>query len=349
VTYILFQHFHVDDAGESPRFTVLDSRTNFDTIFQPLLLQWSRLHTASLQSFLRIWKTTGAELEDFEKVAELIRVLVGEVVGRAPRTKDIQDVEEDLQEYDVAKLREAQMELLEQSYESAWGIHLRQVREELKHEALQFVKEQRIRCLLQGAWFSNHAQYNPEKGPITKQDLKRSVPASWRYVRLSHNRRFLHYGDFETHDDSYTPSLDLLVQKIDLNTVSSVVSNVSAASIHSNSSTETLTANQPKNASTTKITIHGNTPGSSHESILLSLSPSSHSVASEWLDGLLMLLNQQPITAETTKLTTMVTNYGIKIRLLNVRYGDQYETEPPPVPTREGLDEDYYYEVFGGL
>jgi len=62
-----------------------------------------------------------------------------------------------------------------------------------------------------------------------------------------------------------------------------------------------------------------------------------------------MLLNQQPITAETNKLINLVSNYGLKIRLLNVRFNDPaFAREPPEVPSREGLDEDYYYDILGG-
>lgn len=119
----------------------------------------------------------------------------------------------------------------------------------------------------------------------------------------------------------------------------------------------------------TKIHIHGYVPATStgggsqknpghsrsgsrstqKEVVLLTLRPQSHSIASEWLDGLLMLLNQQPITAETTKLIDLVSNYGLKIRLLNVRFDDAaFAGEAPKVPSREGLDDDYYYDVFGG-
>jgi engulfment and cell motility protein 1 len=154
--------------------------------------------------------------------------------------------------------------------------------------------------------------------------------------------------------------------------VSSVVSNVSASSAESTASDDTVkSANQDK-APTTKITIHGYLPlnrsappsrltshsrqtsksSTNHgqkESVLLTLHPQSHSVASEWLDGLLMLLNQQPITAETSKLVNMVSSYGLKIRLLNVRFDERdMMGEAPQMPSREGLDEDYYYDVFGG-
>ena len=150
------------------------------------------------------------------------------------------------------------------------------------------------------------------------------------------------------------------------------MSNVVASSAESNASDDQVKSSNHDKAPMTKITIHGYPPldvtgptsrlanhsrqaskesnmHGQRESVLLTLHPQSHSVASEWLDGLLMLLNQQPITAETSKLVDMVSSYGLKIRLLNVRFdeGDMMG-EAPPMPSREGLDEDYYYDVFGG-
>lgn len=214
VTSILYEHFEVDksDMEDAKSYLALESRSNFDKLFKPLLLQWSRLHTAGLQAFFRLWKATGAELEDFMKIVELVRILVESVVGGATRTKDVQEVEEELADFEYQRLRELQMELLELTYEDAWGHHLRQVRDELNHEALQFVKEQRIRCLLQGAWFPNEMAYKTEAGPVTKQDLKRTVPTSYRYVRLSHNRRYLHYADFDAQRD-HEPGLEMLPTK----------------------------------------------------------------------------------------------------------------------------------------
>lgn len=214
VTSILYEHFEVDksDMEDAKSYLALESRSNFDKLFKPLLLQWSRLHTAGLQAFFRLWKATGAEIEDFNKIVELVRILVESVVGGASRTKDVQEVEEELADYDYQRLRELQMELLELTYEDTWGHHLRQVRDELNHEALQFVKEQRIRCLLQGAWFPNEMAYKAEAGPVTKQDLKRTVPTSYRYIRLSHNRRYLHYADFDVQGGD-EPGLDMLPTK----------------------------------------------------------------------------------------------------------------------------------------
>ncbi|KAI8940477.1 hypothetical protein NX059_004160 [Plenodomus lindquistii] len=214
VTEILYEHFEVDksDDVESHRYTAVESRANFDRAFKPLLLHWSRLHTSGLNAFLRLWKVAGAQIEDYDKIVELVRILVEQIVGQAPRTKDIKDVEEELAEFELKRLRELQMELLELTYEDAWGHHLRQVRDELNHEALQFVKEQRSRCLLQGAWFPMGVDHGANPGPATTKTLTRAVPSAWRFVRLSHNRRYLHYADFDEKTTS-EPRLDALQEK----------------------------------------------------------------------------------------------------------------------------------------
>lgn len=129
VTLTLYEHFEVDktDDVEPHRYTALESRANFDRAFKPLLLHWSRLHTSGLNAFIRLWKVAGAQTEDFEKIEELVRILVEQIVGQAPRTKEIKDVEDELADFELKRLRELQMELLELTYEDAWGHHLRHV------------------------------------------------------------------------------------------------------------------------------------------------------------------------------------------------------------------------------
>ena len=214
VTGILYEHFEVDKSSldDAKGYLALESRSGFDKVFKPLILQWSRLHYSGLQAFFRLWTAAGAELEDFVKIVELVRILLEAVIGGATRTKDVKAVEEEIERYDYHRLRQLQMELLELAYEDVWGHHLHQVRDELGHEALQFVKEQRIRCLLHGAWFPNGLGYKADGGPVTKQDLKRSVPSSYRFVKLSHNRRYLHYADFDAEGD-YEPDLSALQEK----------------------------------------------------------------------------------------------------------------------------------------
>ena len=368
VTMILYDHFEVEKPEEDVKtYQLLEGTKNSDKVFRPLLLQWSRLHTAGLQAFLRLWKATGAEQDDFDKVGELVRILIEQVVGQAGRTKDVVEVEEELQEFDCAKLRELQMGLLELAFEDQWGVHLYEVREQLKREALQFVKEQRLRCLLEGSWFFKPvSKRDGEDGEGKPGSYQPSL--SWRFAKLSHNRRFLHYADF-AQQMPQDPGLDALTEKVDLSIISSVVSNVSAPKQdddQGDDDNQTVSSNgtprpypAPKSSSTTKITIYSYENGEeaakaasgapdAKEQAILVMHPQSHSLASEWLDGLLMLLNQAPITAETSRLVGLVSDYGLKIRSLNVRLDSVYTGLPSGtgvVPNREGLDEDYYYLV----
>jgi len=133
ITAILYDHFEVDAAAgddgdlfDQQRYAAFESRSNFDGLFKPLLLQWSRLHRASLLAFVRLWEATGALVrEDFDKVEELVRILVEHVVGLATRTDDIEMLEKRMADYELKELRALQMELLELTSEDAWGLHLK--------------------------------------------------------------------------------------------------------------------------------------------------------------------------------------------------------------------------------
>lgn len=357
VTLIMYEHFEIDEATENGlNDTSIDDRADqsVDKLYKPLLLQWGRLHTAALNTFLRLWKDSNAQADDIFKIEELVRIVVEHIVGFAARKTDIAKVEEELRVVSLETARVWQMENLNEVYQDAWGPHLVQVREQLHHESLQFMKEQRIRCLLQGSWFPAPANSTEE--------------TSWRYVRLSHNRRWLHFQNYPSkgHDE---PPLADLPEKIDLNTVTSVDSNVSASEQPlmklKTGSSETLKESAREGSSiqgtSTKITILGSAPKShmsvdQEEQTLLELFPQTAYLASEWLDGLLMLLNQQPITKDTARLIEMMEDWGVRLRMLNLRWEDvDWEalemgakgnaTDAKPVPSRAGVDDEYFYAL----
>ncbi|EME87315.1 uncharacterized protein MYCFIDRAFT_129907 [Pseudocercospora fijiensis CIRAD86] len=353
VTLVLYEHFEIDDSTvDGLRDNGFDRDQSVDRLYKPLLLQWGRLHTAALNAFIRLWKDAGAEQQDIYKIEELVRIVVERIVGSVGRKTDVSKVEEELRVVSLETARRWQMETLNDVYQDAWGPHLVQVREQLHHESLQFMKEQRIRCMLQGSWFPTSAVSSPE--------------VAWRFVRLSHNRRWLHYETYPVKGDTDPPLTDLH-EKIDLNLVTSVDSNVSAAeqpiSIneeHQSSEThETLKISSSmresssNKISTTKITILGTSSKPSkldndqkeEERVLLELFPKTSYLASEWLDGLLMLLNQQPITKDTTRLIEMMEDWGVRLRMLNLRWEDGGGGGGKPVPSREGLDEEYWYAL----
>ncbi|KAK3703973.1 hypothetical protein LTR37_014075 [Vermiconidia calcicola] len=379
VTLILYEHFEIDESANEEgsghrnslqeRIREARANGNLDRLYRPLLLQWGRLHTAAINAFVRIWKASGAVIDDFYKIEEVVRIIVERVVGTTIRKTEVGKVEDELRSVSLEEARKWQMEGLDEVYEDAWGPHLVQIREQLHHESLQFMKEQRIRCLLQGSWFPAGV----------------GVDAGWRFVRLSHNRRHLHYRSYPAKGDD-EPGLSDLPEKLDLHSVTSVDSNVSASEQPAtslskggggdNSSTETLTEKHhdslnptPTPTTNTKITIIGHppltksyklTPVHTHtepvESVLLELYPQSSSLASEWLDGLLMLLSQQPITKETIRCVDVMEDWGVRLRMLNLRWEDvDWEAlemgakgervEVREVPGREGLGEDYWYDL----
>lgn len=368
VTLILFEHFEIEETaaefensghGTDLQDQVLEAQANgtLDRLYRPLLLQWTRLHTAALNTWIRIWKASGAEADDFYKVEEVIRIIVEHIVGATTRKTEVAKVEDQLRNVNLDEARKWQMEGLDEVYEDAWGPHLVQVREQLHHESLQFMKEQRIRCLLQGSWFPAVAVAGGDGG--------------WRFVRLSHNRRWLHYRNYSS-KGAEEPGLSDLSEKIDLNSVTSVDSDVSSSDRKAlvngtNGSAETLTdKRQDSHSTTAKITIMGYpyskssyklTPVQSEpvETVLLELFPQTSTLASEWLDGLLMLLNQQPITKDTTRLIDMMEDWGVRLRMLNLRWEDvdwealemsvKGERVEKEVPSREGLDDDYWYAL----
>nr|POF13008.1 isoform 2 of engulfment and cell motility protein 2 [Quercus suber] len=357
-TLVLYEHFDVEDSSEfeeQQRFwTSAEDRQNShpapDRLYRPLLLQWGRLHAAALNAFMRMWKISGAEAEDFYKIEELLRIIVERIVGAADRKTDVGKVEEEMRNVTLATARVWQMEGLDEIYEDAWGPHLVQVRQQLQHESLQFMKEQRIRCLLQGGWF-------PSPG----------AEGNWRYVRLNHNRRWLHWSYYPVKEDR-EPLLAELVEKVDLNTVTSVDSNVSANEPLTNGGRRDSRATlkdaalhpTPAPTTNTKITILGGS--TSDEAVLLDLYPQDSHVAAEWLDGLLLLLNQQPITKDTTRLIDVMCDWGVRLRLLNLNWDDvdwealeqnvrevanhePVKAKTRPVPSREGLDTDYWFAM----
>lgn len=354
VTLVLYELFEIDDStvGGLPGYRNSFNRDqSVDRLYKPLLLQWGRLHAAALNTFIRLWKDAGAEHQDIYKIEEVVRIVVERIIGTAGRKTDIARVEDDLRLASLESARKWQMENLDDVYQDAWGPHLVEVHEQLRNESLQFMREQRIRCLLQGSWFPTSAATDN---------------TSWQFVRLSHNRRWLHYQTFSRREET-TPPLAELPQKIELKMVTSVDSKFSTpeqTAGNEERSSDTLAGSaRSGRTSSTKLTILG-TPETTrvggtdeHERVLLELYTETTSLASEWLDGLLMLLNQQPITKDTARLVSMLEDWGVRLRMLNLRWEDvdwealesnaKGEThEFRPVPSREGIEDgDFWYAL----
>lgn len=183
---------------------------------------------------------------------------------------------------------------------------------------------------------------------------------------MSPDRKFLQYASLPR-KLGRVPHPAELTRTIDLNTISSVDSSVSRSKLPADWDAQTpklaaTTANEQTTspATITRLTIYGQRLGSPRpvdgedETVLLELNTPSPSLASEWLDGLLMLLNQQPITADTHKLVDILEKWSLKVRMLNLQWEDaewlhaQHGVEHNrSIASREGLDGNFWYDMNG--
>lgn len=191
VSWLLYDHFGCDNPEDASLYRVLDSDTpeRFDQIFKPLALDWPRLHVACLTVFIRLWAATQASHDDYDKLVELVRICIREVIGGAQRTDTIEEVEQRMSEISLRQLRDLQLKAYDDAFEMRWHDHLTDVRSKLHAEASEFMKEQRIRCLMAGAWF-------PKTIPGAKFMADGSDITGYTYARLSLNRRYLHWHEF---------------------------------------------------------------------------------------------------------------------------------------------------------
>lgn len=128
MTSILYDHFDIDnvDSDESHQYVALESRSTLEKLFEPLLLQWPKLHNTVIQAFVRLWGTAGARRNDFAKIEYLVRILLEKVTDEeVSGSKDIVEVENRIATYELQRLREDQMGLLGEMHKEAWGHHLR--------------------------------------------------------------------------------------------------------------------------------------------------------------------------------------------------------------------------------
>ncbi|KAI4724398.1 hypothetical protein E4T49_07851 [Aureobasidium sp. EXF-10728] len=360
VTMVLYEHFEIgkmDGQDPTKNTTTLEDIKDAEGLAKPLLLRWEDIHAASLNAFIRLWKEAGATVDDYRKIDDLSRLLIRTILGQADRRATMDQVEEQLGSTPLAKVREWQLQDVSQIYEYAWGQDLRNLREQTHTDALLFMREQRIKCLLKGAWFPIISSDTiPSDLSITPAESQKLHITAWRFVRLSNDRKYLQHASHPNKLDK-TPQLHELNERLDLETISSVDSSVARSEVLLGDNT--AKASGDKHASSTgtitRLTIFGNSntfakTQASGESVLLELNTGSTSLASEWLDGLLMLLNQQPITADTNKLVDLLEQWSLTIRMLNLRWEDvdwerAQDNKQLPVPSRSGLDDDFWYDM----
>lgn len=316
------------------------------TKFMPFLLSFNRVHQLALKFFLRMWTDCGAGSAtagsvssaegDFPRVSAMVRSQVKEALADESN-KTWADVETSFLQSEYRSVRQRQMKELQVEDDFASRASIRGLRQRLYRESYEFVRQQRIQCLLEGAWFratlgpdgnGERSQGRPRGGSIgsrrntvTQGSSNLAAAAStsthpWRFYRLSPNKRYLHYCEAVERHDGVRSGLDDLPERLDLSQVTDIAA-----------SSPTTQAQQDEESSSTMA---GSASSFSSRSFSLLRSPDV-SLAdlyaptswqySEWVDGLSMLLRGEAATVntqETAEYIQALTDIAVKIKLLDV-------------------------------
>ena len=280
----------------------IDSGLSTSTDFSPFLLFFPKVHHLVLRFFLRMWNESGAATTDFGRVSALVRSQVSEVL-RNENTKSWYEAERDFLDSEYRTVRDRQMKELEVEDDYNSKASIRNLRGRLYRESYEFVRQQRIHCLLEGAWFRNPSasRYGGAKrtgnsaGNGTSTQTGSTKP--FRFYRLSPNKKYLHYCE-SMDQGAVRGGLDDLPERIDL----SLVTDVSLQSGSGESSSLTFSLLRAPDVS------------------LADLQALNQSQYSEWVDGLNMLRGEGGVvsTRETAEYIQILTEIGVKVKLLDL-------------------------------
>lgn len=301
------------------------------TTFQPFFLDFYRVHSLATHFFLRMWSESGAAHGDFTRVVALVRSQV-KVALRTENARDWHEVERDLLEVEYRAVRDRQMKELELEDDVLSKVPIRNLRAKIYKESYEFVRQQRIQCLLQGAWFVNGI---PQSSP--SRDTRRS-PRPWRFMRLDNGLKYLHYVDSAV-KFPVRQGLEDLPERIEVSAISEIA---------------TGTCSPPPNvlrdqsdlpqASIPPTSQFSFSLLSAHEGSFADQVAPDQSRWADWTDGLNMLRRDGGHVAskETAGFVQALTEIGLKIKLLDLS-GEMVEIPsglvagPPPSNT------DYFF------
>uniref|UniRef100_A0A8C8IM82 ELMO domain-containing protein n=2 Tax=Oncorhynchus TaxID=8016 RepID=A0A8C8IM82_ONCTS len=177
--------------GEPPS----ETGSNYHPIFfsQDRLLE--ELFCVCIQLINKTWKEMRATQEDFDKVMQVVREQITRTLSSKPTSLELFKNKVNALNYsEILKLR--QTERLHQ--EETLAPPVLELKERLKPELLELIRQQRLNRLCQGTLFR-------------KISSRRRQDKLW-YCRLSPNHKVLHFGDVE--EDTETPPIESLQEKI---------------------------------------------------------------------------------------------------------------------------------------
>lgn len=204
------------------------------TAFQPLQLLLPETHHITLLAIHRAWRELEASSSprDLATVSALVRSQLRYALREdSPSSLGLWDFRRTMLEGDFSQDRARQLRDLAVEDDLLSKLPVRSLRDRIYRESYEFMKQQRIDCLLRGAWFPTPPAFLLPLGSTVPSRSVRQRP--WRYYRLSPDKRTLHWGEFSEKtgsdssqsatEDTISPGLEKLPDKVDLMLVTHIV------------------------------------------------------------------------------------------------------------------------------
>ncbi|KAH9013264.1 ELMO/CED-12 family-domain-containing protein [Lactarius pseudohatsudake] len=296
-------------------------------VFQPFFLNFYKVHILATTFFLQMWNESGAAIGDFTRVVALVRSQV-KVALRQEHLRPWHEMVQDFSDCEYRGVRDRQMKELEEEDDLLSKVPVRNLRAKLYKESKEFVRQQRIHCLLQGAWFLNAV---PISAPAPRRPAR-----PWRFMRLDNSLKHLHYVD-SLSKFPVRNGLEDLPERFDLALITEIATANCAPPLDAAGGGSGPLVASPLSFSL--LTPEG--------SLADAIAPDASRWA-DWTDGLNMLRRDSGHVAskETADFIQALTEIGLKIKLLDLS-GDNVEipsglTAGPPPANSDFFFSDLY-------
>jgi len=214
-------------------------------------------------------------------------------------------------------------------------VPVRNLRAKLYKESYEFVRQQRIQCLMQGAWFVNAV---PVSSSVPRDGARRP-PRPWRFMRLDKGAKYIHYVDSAV-KFPVRAGLEDLPDRIEIAQIAEV--GIATCALPPNVLREQgdlpPTSSSAPVASPLSFSLYSN---STRDGSLADQVATDPSRWADWTDGLNMLRRDggHVATQETAGFVHALTEIGLKVKLLTLS-GEKVEIPPslaagPPPPTAD--------------
>ncbi|XP_046890202.1 engulfment and cell motility protein 3 isoform X1 [Hypomesus transpacificus] len=283
--------------GEPPS----ETGSNYHPIFfsQDRLLE--ELFCVCIQLVNKTWKEMRATQEDFDKVMQVVREQITRTLSSKPTSLELFKNKVNALNYsEILKLR--QTERLHQ--EETLAPPVLELKERLKPELLELIRQQRLNRLCQGTLFR-------------KISSRRRQDKLW-YCRLSPNHKVLHYGDVG--EDTEAPPIEMLQEKIPVAEIKALLMGKDCPHMKENKGKQTKENLDLAFSITYDV-----------EEYSLNFIASSRTDFCLWTDGLSVLLGKDMSSECMRSELEILLSMEIKLRLLDLE-NVQIPDHAPPVP-----------------